>query len=290
VEIHARLRSFLGTMATAIVSRVLESCEKTRATGGEPKISRFIATVHSQASAERLSHGFAKYDDRFKVLRGDNLTAMRDADIVLLACKPYMAEAVLGAEGVRNALQGKLVLSVLVGSPVAKLEAIIYGNTFPKQDQKCYIQRAMLNIAAELGESMTVIETTSMPQDFQDISNWVFSQVGKTAPVAPELFDIGGVIAGTTNTFLSVALDGILDGAVSQGLKRADARKIATQSLFGLAKMLERGEHPAVLREKSSSPKGTTIDGLLSLEEDRVRYAFSKAVIASSKRSQEIGK
>jgi pyrroline-5-carboxylate reductase len=45
-----------------------------------------------------------------------------------------------------------------------------------------------------------------------------------------------------------------------------------------------------VLREKFSSPKGTTIDGLLSLEEDRVRYAFSKATIATSKRSQEIGK
>lgn len=215
---------------------------------------------------------------------------MTEADIVLLACKPYMAEEVLGAEGVRYALEGKLVISVLVGSPVAKLEAIIYGHAPPQKDRMCYIQRAMPNIAAELGEAMTVIESTSMPQEFRDISHWIFSQIGKTAPVAPDLFDIGGVMAGPTGAFLSVALDGILDGAVSQGLKRADAKKMVTQSLVGLARLLENGEHPGMLRERFSSPKGTTIDGLLSLEEDRVRFAFSKAVIASSKRSQEIGK
>ena len=276
-------------MATAIVSRVVESCEETRATGADPRISRFIATVQSQMSEERLRSTFARYSHSFNITRGDNLTAMREADIVLLGCKPYMAKEVLGADGVRDALQGKLVMSVLVGSPVEKLEAIIYGSGPPKKEHKCYIQRAMPNIAAELGASMTVIESTSMPHHFQDVSNWIFSQVGKIAPVAPELFDIGGVIAGTTGAFVSVALDGLLDGAVNQGLKRADAKKMVTQALFGLAKLLENGEHPAVLREKCSSPRGTTIDGLLQLEEDRVRYAFSKAVIASSKRSREIG-
>ncbi len=72
-------------------------------------------------------------------------------------------------------------------------------------------------------------------------------------------------------------------------MKRADANKILTQSLISLATLLQN-EHPAVLREKFSSPKGTTIAGLLSLEEDRARYAYSKATIASSERSKEIGK
>jgi pyrroline-5-carboxylate reductase len=214
---------------------------------------------------------------------------MREADIVLLAFKPYMVDLVLRAKGVREALAGKLVISVLVGSPPKKLEAAIFHAGERREDEApFYIKRAMLNIAAEFRESMTVIEKTSMPQEYEDVTDWIFLQLGKIAPVAPDLFDIGGVIAGAAGALLSVAFDGMLDGAVSQGLKRADAKKMLTQSLFSMAKLLEI-EHPAVLREKFSSPKGTTIAGLLSLEEDRVRYAFSKAVIASSKRSQEIG-
>jgi pyrroline-5-carboxylate reductase len=88
---------------------------------------------------------------------------------------------------------------------------------------------------------------------------------------------------------LSVTFNRMLDGAVKQGLKRADAKKILTQSLFSIAKLLET-EHPAVLREKFSSSRGTTIDRLLSLEEDRARYIYSKVVIVSTKRSLEIGK
>jgi pyrroline-5-carboxylate reductase len=216
---------------------------------------------------------------------------MRKADIVMLACKPYLANTVLKADGVREALAGKLVISVLVGSPVAKLEAAIF-HAGPRCDDEAgfYIKRVMPNIAADLGQSMSVMEATSMPDEYEEIADWIFLQVGKTANVAPELFDVGGVLAGATGAFFTVAFDGILDGAVKQGLKRADAKKILTQSLFSVASLLESGEHPAELREKFSSPRGTTIEGLLSLEEDRVRYGFSKAVIASSKRSEEIGK
>jgi pyrroline-5-carboxylate reductase len=276
-------------MGAAILSGVLESCSCAQANGDEPRISHFIATVNSEGSAEGLRTRFAQYADRFEVLRGDNVTAMQRADIVLLAFKPYMVDLVLRAKGIREALAGKLVISVLVGSPPEKLEAAILNGAWRGKDEKIFIKRAMPNIAAEFRESMTVIEKTPMPQEYEDITDWIFLQLGKIAPVAADLFDVGGVLAGASGALLSVAFDGMLDGAVKQGLKRADAKKILTQSLFSLAKLLET-EHPAVLREKFSSPKGTTIDGLLSLEEDRARYAFSKAVIASTKRSQEIGK
>jgi pyrroline-5-carboxylate reductase len=277
-------------MGAAILSGVLGSCSCAQANGDRPKISRFIATVNSERSVEGLRKRFAQYKDRFEVLRGDNVTAMQRADIVLLAFKPYMVDLVLRAKGVREALAGKLVISVLVGSPPEKLEAAIFHEGERRKDERpFYIKRAMLNIAAEFRESMTVIEGTSMPQEYEDITDWIFLQLGKIAPVAPDLFDVGGVLAGASAALLSVAFDGMLDGAVKQGLKRVDAKKILTQSLFSLAKLLET-EHPAFIREKFSSPKGATIDGLLSLEEDRARYAFSKAVMASTKRSQEIGK
>lgn len=271
-----------GTMGAAILSGVLNTCAKTQEKGEEPRITRFIACVNSKGSAEGLKSRFEHYSDRLTVLQQDNVKGMKEADVVLLGCKPYMAEKVLTAEGVSKALEGKLVISFLAGSPVQKLQSFIWGQS----GWNCFAIRAMCNIAAEFGESMTVIETADIPEDLLDLTNWIFLQLGKTAPVTPDLFDIGGVLAGPSGVFLSVALDGILDGAVSQGLKRAQARTMMTQSLVGLAKLLEQGNTPDQLREKFSSPRGTTIAGLLSLEEDRVRHAFSKAVIASNHRSQ----
>ncbi|KAE9377487.1 pyrroline-5-carboxylate reductase [Stipitochalara longipes BDJ] len=288
-----------GTMGAAILSGVLESCSRDRANGQQPKISRFIATVNSESSAKALKTRFDRYASWLEVRTGENVTAMEEADIVLLAFKPYMVDLVLRQPGVQEALTGKLIISVLVGSPPDKLKAAIADEdlnvwTLNKHNPRfykgkpIYIKRAMLNIAAEFRESMTVIELTDMSQEYEEITDWIFLQLGKIQHVAPDLFDIGGVLAGASGALLSVAFDGMLDGAVKQGLKRADAKKILTQSLFSMAKLLEN-EHPAVLREKFSSPKGTTIDGLLSLEEDRARYAYSKAVIATTKRSLEIG-
>lgn len=288
-----------GTMGSAILSGVLGSCARSEAAGETPKIAHFLATVQSEASAEKLRTRFSSYGSHLEVVAGDNVKAMHRADVILLACKPYLAEKVLTEKGVAHALDGKLIVSVLVGSPVQKLKSFILyqhdefptdGHQDVQKYNSLYIKRAMLNLAAEHGESMTVIESTPMPKHYEDISQWIFSQVGKTAPVAPDLYDVGGVLAGASSAFLSVAFDGILDGAVKEGMKRADAKKILTQSLFSLATLLQEGEHPAVLREKYSSPKGTTIEGLQSLEEDRVRYAFSKCIIASSKRSKDIGK
>lgn len=277
-------------MAGAILSGVLESCAQTDASGKKPRISRFIATVNSKGSAEKVKSRFAQYSDRLEIIQGENVRAMKEADVVLLGFKPYMIDLVLKVDGVREALAGKLVISVLAGSPVDKLNAAIFHAGPKTADEKpFFIKRAMMNIAAEYRESMTVLETTSMPQEYEDITEWMFGQLGKTAPVAPDLYDVAGVMAGASGALLSVAFDGMLDGAVSQGMKRADANKILTQSLISLATLLQN-EHPAVLREKFSSPKGTTIAGLLSLEEDRARYAYSKATIASSERSKEIGK
>lgn len=290
-------------MGSAILSGVLKSCAKTLANGDTPRISRFIATVHSQGSVDALEIRFPK---KVEVSRGRNVKAMQEADIILLACKPYLAVKVLGEAGVFEAITGKLVISVLVGSPVGKLKQIVLGQkdifeqlkrqpkfqeALEAKQKTLYFHRAMCNCGAEFGESMTVIETNpEIPTQLAQITDWVFEQVGKIAPVAPELYDIGGVLAGTTASFLSIAFDGMLDGAVSEGVKRADAKKILTQSLIAMARLLENGEHPAIIREKAASPKGTTIAGILALEKNGVRHAFTEAVIASSERSKEIGK
>jgi pyrroline-5-carboxylate reductase len=265
-------------MGSAILEGVLSSCPKD---GAESKISRIVACVQSEGSRERLRARFQADSALVTVVRQQNVSAMREADIILLACKPYMVDTVLGEEGVLEALEGKLVISVVVGTPPAKLRAAI-----GIEEGYCFIVRAMLNIAAQFGESMTVIEATDLPGHMSEITNWIFLKLGKTAPVASELFDVGGVLAGASGVFLSVAVDGILDAAVSQGIKRPEARKIMAQSLIGLGKMLEEGCTPDDLRERTSSPRGTTIEGLMALEEHGVRHAYTQAIVRAVTKSK----
>lgn len=266
-------------MGSAILAGVLKSCAKTASTGAEPRFTKFVACVNSEGSAKRLHAAFS--ESRVTVLVKENVKGMKAADVVLLGCKPYMIEDVLGQPDVATALKGKLLISFLAGRTIGKIKSCINGSDI-------HATRAMMNIAAEFGESMTVIEEVPLPGDYSEITNWIFSQLGKTAAVPENLFDAAGVVAAPSIVFLSVALDGMLDGAVHQGIKRAEARKMLGQALIGLAKLLENGDTPDALREKFSSPRGTTIEGLMSLEADGVRSAYTRAVIASTKRSQEM--
>ncbi len=140
---------------------------------------------------------------------------MQDADIVLLAFKLYMIDQALSVPGAREALTGKLLISVIIGTPFMKLiEAIQSHNRIQLTgEDPIYIKMAMLNIAAEFRKSMTVIESTSMPREYEDITKWIFLQLGKIAPVALDLSDLDGVlaaVAGVSGALLSVAFDGIL--------------------------------------------------------------------------------
>ena len=278
-------------MGSAILEGVLVACEKARLEGTEPKFTKFIACVNSQGSVERLETRFHKYQDSLSILKKKNVQGAENADIIMLGCKPYMAEEVLGEKGLANALKGKLLISFVVGTPHEKMLGCLYNHMVPSwQGSREGIQlvRGMMNLAAQYGESLTVIEDLPLSGDFLDITNWIFSQLGKTALVAPNLYDVGGVIAGASAAFMSVAIDGMLDGAVKEGIKRAEARKMFAQTLRSFAALLENGETPDTLREKFSSPKGTTIVGTTSLEEDRVRYAYTKAMVKATQRSQEM--
>ncbi|RDW91611.1 hypothetical protein BP5796_02776 [Coleophoma crateriformis] len=280
-----------GVMCSSILEGVLAATVKQESAGTEPLISNFVATVQSAGSIERLKKQFPS---RLKVLQGGNVQAMEEADIIMLGCKPYMAQAVLGAPGVLEALRGKFLISVLVGTTPDKLHDCIYANYIPSgPDDFCYIRRALPNLAASLGESATVAQASGsvaeegkpLPAHFQAVMDFIFTSIGKIHIVPGDLYDVAGILSGPGAVFTTVAVDGMLDGAVQQGLKRIEAKRILAQALRGLAAILEDGQHPAVLRESASSPRGVTIEGLLSLEEDRVRHAYSKATIRATERS-----
>ncbi|KAI9642670.1 delta 1-pyrroline-5-carboxylate reductase [Ciborinia camelliae] len=257
-----------GTMGTSILTGIFNAKSKGAAT--DSNINKFIATVHSMTSMERLRKKFHSRESRVHILVGNDgvLQAMQKADIILLACKPYMIEGVLGISGAREALAGKLVISVAVGTSVGKMGAALGMGEKEKAKEKergegreITIVRAMPNLAASFGESNTVVEINpSEPLGTQNknIVRYIFGCVGSIVEVGPAQYDAASVLAAASLAFLTVAIDGIW----MEGLRR---------ELRGF-----------------SSPRGTTIEGLVGLEEDRVRYAYCRSVMRATKRSLEM--
>lgn len=210
--------------------------------------------------------------------------------MILLACKPYMAADVLGAEGVQEALSGKFVISILAGKTAKDIEESIFPPSRPLNAsiRKPYIVRAMPNVAASLRESMTMIETppNSLPAHLSEMLEWIFQQIGQAKFIAPDLFEAGTMLVGSAIAVMTVPLDGYLDGLVSEGLRRPDAFEMAAQVFYGMAKLLKDGAHPAVLRESISSPRGCTIQGLLAVERAGTRGAFAQAAIGGTRHLQ----
>ncbi|RAL65464.1 hypothetical protein DID88_001030 [Monilinia fructigena] len=290
-----------GAMGTSILTGILNA--KAKGASTDSNINRFIATVHTMASMELGDDGV--------------LQAMQKADIVLLSCKPYIIEGILALSGVKEALVGKLVISVAAGLAVGKMTAALgiaeptagKGKERDISPLETTIVRAMPNLAASFGESNTVVEISpSMPLSVQNksIVRYIFGCVGSIVEVGPAQYDAAGVLAAASMAFLTVAIDGILDGGVKEGIKRGEGRGILVRSLKGLVGLLEgkgdededggrrdgkgkgKGRTGDEIREQFSSPRGTTIEGLVGLEEDRVRYAYCRSVVRATKRSLEM--
>ncbi|KAL4879740.1 pyrroline-5-carboxylate reductase dimerization-domain-containing protein [Aspergillus karnatakaensis] len=271
-----------GNMGTAILSGILASTTDTKSPSDSP-ISNIIATTKSQSSADKLKSQLDNHPSPIKLSFHANYAtqAAESADVVILGCKPYLVDEVLATPGLADALAGKLVISVIAGKPLDVLSEAITKNQKKEKTKETVITRAIPNMAASIRESSTLIELPTNPSPSQsqtELINWIFSSIGTTKILPTALFDCGSMLTASLAT-LSVAVDGILDGCVAEGLKRSDAMDVTAQCLLGLGKLLQEGHHPAVLRESISSPRGCTIQGLLAVEEGGVRAAFAESIV-----------
>ncbi|RAH50555.1 pyrroline-5-carboxylate reductase, partial [Aspergillus brunneoviolaceus CBS 621.78] len=259
-----------GNMGSAILSGILDA---TRADPTTSPFGRIIACTKTEQSASRLREQYAQDRARVEVRADANLATVREADYVMLGCKPYLVEAVIAADGMADALAEKFIISVIAGKTPAVLAGYIteYASAEVKASARPSVARAIPNVAASVRESMTVVE---LPAECaaanREVVEWMFAQLGQVKVVAPELFDLGSMLVAALAP-LSVAVDGILDGCVAEGMRRAEASEMTAQCLLGLAQLLKGGVHPAVLRESISSPRGCTIQSLLTVEKAGVR-------------------
>lgn len=206
-----------------------------------------------------------------------------------------MVGDILSEEGMRDALKGKLLISILAGVPVSQIEGILYGDVpsrSPEAEGRCRVVRVMPNTASLIRESMTVIATSSppLPPHLDALVTWMFTRIGRVVHLPPSAMDASTALCGSGPAFFALILEAIADGAVAMGLPRAEAQLMAAQTMRGTAGLVLNGEHPALVREKVSTPGGCTIGGLLVLEEGRVRGTVARSVREATVVASQLGK
>ncbi len=243
-----------GNMALAIAKGLEGKFDLEVVGRNEEKLQTFQKKVGSSLKIHML--------DRFDITNKN----------IVLCVKPD------NLEEVGKKLQGKaaVVYSVLAGTPIAKLASHIKTTS---------VVRAMPNLAASVGASMT---TLTGDATFKEEAQTIFGAIGQTLWLRSEKeLDIATALAGSGPAYLALIAEALTDGAVKQGLKRADARKI-TEGLFaGFGKLLST-THPAVLKDGVMSPGGTTAAGYAALEKAGVRNGCMEAVEAAYEKACEL--
>ncbi len=213
----------------------------------------------------------------------DNAKAVAPADLVIVAVKPQdMAHTIQGIGPVVD--ERKVVISIAAGVPTAKIES-----AFGKPVR---VVRVMPNTPALVlaGAAGLCAGSHARPADLE-VARVLFEALGRTVVVAEYLMDAVTGLSGSGPAYIFVLIEALADGGVKMGLTREAALTLAAQTVYGSAKLLlETGLHPGELKDRVTSPAGTTIAGLHALEERAFRGAVIDAVERATIRSRELGR
>ncbi|MGH7838708.1 MAG: pyrroline-5-carboxylate reductase [Candidatus Binataceae bacterium] len=243
---------------------------------------------HGLVAADKISATVAHAASDRKPLAGakvslgtDNRAAARAADVILLCVKPQSAGQVLD-EIQPELTDNKLVISIVASVPTDYIERRI-GMKIP-------VVRAMPNTPSMLGEGITAICRGKFASEFHlESARKLFDSVGKTVVVDEKHMDAITGLSGSGPAFIYIILESLAEGGVKMGLSRELATLLAAQTTLGAAKVaLETGCHPALLKDMVTTPAGCTIDGILELEEGKLRVTLIKAVVKASQRAREL--
>ena len=258
----------LGRMAQALLFPLLDS--------GQLSSSGVQAAVASQASAERLRQQRPGLQ-----VSTEALAAWR-CEAVLLAVKPQQLEGVAAAAPTPTSVEPPLLISVLAGVTVARLQRLFPGWRIVRAvpNTPCLVRSGLTGLA--WGEGV-----------FAEQQAWVqqlFAQVGEVLQLPEAQLDAFLALTSSGPAFVAMVAEAMADGAVAAGLPRVQAHHLAHRTLAGTATLLQEQQlHPGQLKDMVSSPGGTTIAGIRALESGGLRAALIEAVVAAAERSRQLG-
>lgn len=261
-----------GTMGVAILSGVLEAKKEVAVSAasansaGEQSLAsslteeelhqlpdRFLACVNRRETGKSLRKTLDQdgYSD-VEVVVQQNVQAAQRADVVLLSVKPHLLSEIMHEPGMKEALDGKLVISIAAGVRIEQMRAWVTERT--------KVVRAMPNTASKIREGMTVLTPLPPASDGsaskldRAILLSIFTAVGRALFLEEKHFDASTALAGSGPAFACVFMEAMTDGGVMMGLPRAAALELAAQSMQGAARMvLQSGIHPAALKDSVTS-------------------------------------
>ncbi len=233
--------------------------------------------VITEKRADRAAELSATYGVRCL----DNVEAAHTAETLVLVVKPQDMGTLL-EEIQAEIAPGNLVVSLAAGITTDFLESRLPGGTS--------VVRVMPNTPALVDEGMAAISPGKHCTDVHlDTAEALLASCGRVVRVAEKYQDAVTAISGSGPAYIFYVVEAMIEAGVLLGLPRATATELTVQTLYGAATMLkETKEHPTVLRERVTSPGGTTIAAVRTLDDFKVRAAFMTAMEAAARRSEEL--
>ena len=234
-----------------------------------------VATVHHPERAQKLSQELGIS------VTTDNRQAAQQSDLVLLCVKPQTVREVT-EEIAAEMTPGKQLISIAASVPTHYIEEIL--------DSEVPVVRAMPNTPCVIECGMTgLCKGKFADESHLDTAQTLFDAVGMTVTVDEKRMDAVTGLSASGPAFIYIILESLAEGGVKVGLPRDVAALLAAQTVQGAARMtLETGQHPALLKDAVTTPAGCTVDGILELEEGKLRVTLIKAVVKATERAKEL--
>ncbi len=206
-------------------------------------------------------------------------------DAIIIATKPSdLGDALAPFRDMDTEICNPLFISIAAGKPIAVLEKLL-----PKGARIC---RVMPNTPALIGEAMSAycFNVKAVETD-KALAQQVLSCIGQAIMVPEKLLNAVTGLSGSGPAYVYLFIESLIEGGVAAGLPYATAKQCAVQTVLGSARMVAQSpEDVATLKARVMSPAGTTVKGLMALEENKFKYSVIKAVVDAAARAEELGK
>ncbi len=217
------------------------------------------------------------FKDQGVAVSSDNVQAVRSADVVILAVKPFQVQDVLNEIKDELNVSKHLLVSVMTGVYIKDIHSII-AKPLP-------VFRAMPNTAIAIRESITCIAHEHAKQEDLAFVHDLFDQLGKTITIDEKLMDAATVLGACGTAYAMRYIRANIQGGIEIGFSAATASLIAAQTVKGAAELLlKHNSHPEQEIDKVTTPKGCTIAGLNEMEHQGFSSSLIKGLIASYKK------
>lgn len=254
-----------GNMAQAMISGIIGS--------GLILPKEIIASAASQETLDQV-------EEKFNInVSLDNKEVASKSEILVLSVKPQFYEMVI--EEISSSVSDKtIIVTIAPGYTLEKIEKLFGKDT--------KVVRTMPNTPSMVGEGMTALCANHLIDEEEKARvKEIMEGFGKGEYVPEYMMDAVIAVSGSSPAYVYMFIEALADGAVLLGMNRKEAYKFAAQSVMGSAKMvLETGRHPGDLKDMVCSPAGTTIEAVRVLEEEGLRNAVIKGMVACADKSK----